>query len=354
VPLRFACLLLLCLAASCSDDVTELVVVVASDLAVPAEIDAITVKIEAPSGAIRQTSVPLFGSGSITLPATLALYPTTNVLGPVRIEGVATVGGSEVVTRTIRTSFVPGQRRMVVLWLSRGCVGVTCSGADETCVGGGCEPIDVPSESLPPWTGVLPALGDGGVEGGMDGGPTDGGRDAGPLVEAICSDGADNDTDGTSDCADSDCNGRLCSARGVCVGGICVEPMETNCANGADDDGDALSDCNDSDCTGRACGSSGVCVGGSCSACSVTHEDALTGDCGNGADDDCDSMTDCADGDCDGEQCSAGAAYCLGGLCYCTGGERNETGEHCRDRRDNDCDGASDCSDPDCVGSPYC
>ena len=62
------------------------------------------------------------------------------------------------------------------------------------------------------------------------------------CFEADCSDGADNDGDGTIDCDDSDC---VDSAD-------CVGQVESDCADGLDDDGDGDIDCDDSDCAGSS------------------------------------------------------------------------------------------------------
>ncbi|MHB8876926.1 MAG: hypothetical protein ACYC8T_24785 [Myxococcaceae bacterium] len=64
--------------------------------------------------------------------------------------------------------------------------------------------------------------------GDFDGGSPDGGDlDAGPPVpacvprEADCSNSADDDLDGLTDCADGDCAGQTCRAGAVCEGGLC-------------------------------------------------------------------------------------------------------------------------------------
>jgi hypothetical protein len=77
------------------------------------------------------------------------------------------------------------------------------------------------------------------------------------TIESECGDGADNDGDGASDCADSDCSGSP----------SCAPPSE-DCTNGIDDDGDGYTDCSDSDCqssfTCIACSAECPYGGGSC------------------------------------------------------------------------------------------
>ena len=108
------------------------------------------------------------------------------------------------------------------------------------------------------------------------------------VTVEICDDGADNDGDGFTDCADQDC------ADG------CVE----DCADGVDNDGDGVTDCADDDCDGEC-----------------------PEDCFDGRDNDGDGATDCADDDCDGQRCT----------------------EVCDDGRDNDGDGLVDCEDAECA-----
>jgi hypothetical protein len=78
--------------------------------------------------------------------------------------------------------------------------------------------------------------------------------------ESDCGDGADNDGDGLSDCADADCAGTM-----ACPG------SEWLCDDGLDDDGDGSSDCDDPDCEGDpncpSCGDNWCDAGESCATC---------------------------------------------------------------------------------------
>jgi hypothetical protein len=87
-----------------------------------------------------------------------------------------------------------------------------------------------------------------------------------PETETSCTDGADNDLDGDTDCADSDCD-----ANPSCV--------ETICDDGIDDDLDGDTDCDDSDCAGLA----------DCPEAEI---------CDDSIDNDEDDAVDCADDDC--------------------------------------------------------
>jgi hypothetical protein len=92
----------------------------------------------------------------------------------------------------------------------------------------------------------LPA--DGGAEvAGLDGGGGDAGSevDGGGAAAGFVDGGADAGLDGGA------------APRG------CV-PRETDCSNGADDDGDGLTDCLDDDCNGKECRSGAVCAEARC------------------------------------------------------------------------------------------
>jgi hypothetical protein len=127
-----------------------------------------------------------------------------------------------------------------------------------------------------------------------------------------CTNDADDDTDGQTDCDDADCEGHP----------ACAPPPETLCANEADDDADGLTDCDDADCAGDA-------------ACAPPPPETL---CANQADDDADGLTDCDDADC------AGHPACLPPV--------PETA--CANDVDDDADGWTDCADADCQGDPAC
>lgn len=177
-----------------------------------------------------------------------------------------------------------------------------------------------------------------------------------PLKES-CTDGVDNDYDGSIDCGDSECASKCGVKYGI--------PYESDCANDADDDYDGKVDCADPDCsTSPSCGGTkyGIPYEGACDdtldndgdgqvdcadpdcqttpACQGTkYGIPYESDCTNGTDDDGDGKIDCADSDC-GSSC--GVKY---GIPYET---------ECGDDVDNDGDGLVDCADGDCASAGGC
>ncbi|NCQ60961.1 MAG: hypothetical protein GW913_09890, partial [Myxococcales bacterium] len=183
---------------ACSSDLTQLVVVVDSDLDIPVQIDTVRVDVLGPSGG--SASEQQASSSSADLPLTLSVRPAGSALGPIHVAAVGLLGGVEVVRQTARVTLVSGETRMLRMRLSADCVGVACS-ADQTCASGACGDVPTTTE---PWPGHPPTR-DAAVtiDGGSDGGP-DGGPDAG-------------------DCStDTDCDDGLGCTVDRCAAGVCV------------------------------------------------------------------------------------------------------------------------------------
>jgi hypothetical protein len=180
----------LCVAlGACSQDpasLTEVLVVVDSDLPVPAALDAVVFRVTGPSGGERVTEAAL-GAAGAGLPRSLGLVHRAGPLAPLRVRVEGRKQGATVLTREARLHFVAGRTLVLPMHLVGACLGVDC-GAD-TCTEQGCASPLLDPNSLAGWNGEEPRLasvdpldaGPGRVDAGAagDGGAGDGGRDAG-------------------------------------------------------------------------------------------------------------------------------------------------------------------------------
>jgi sulfatase modifying factor 1 len=137
------------LVTHCSQ-VTELFVVVDSDLTNEARIDAIRITVDAPSGTYVEREAQL---AEKPLPVTLGVQAGSDDSSSLTVTATALRGGVEVARQTVRTHFVPGENKVLPIALCASCVGVQC-GASERCDGGRCIGEDVPAASLPPFGAV--------------------------------------------------------------------------------------------------------------------------------------------------------------------------------------------------------
>ncbi len=178
--------------SSCTENRTEVVVVVDTDLAVPDEIDSIAVEATSPDGESRRAEKTIEESSS--LPATVGLVHDEGALGPFEVRAVGLHASTEVIERRARFSFVSGQTLVLELHLVRACRDHPCPD-DQTCVDGECRPIDVGSTEMRPRNGEPPRL---------PGTDADGDGDADADLDADAD--SDADTDGDSE-VDSDADG---------------------------------------------------------------------------------------------------------------------------------------------------
>ena len=151
----------LCLAwlsvTGCAQDLTQIVLVVDSDLKVPEQLDFLAIQVDARGmGGELATRDGSLGSaeGSSDLPVTLALLHQGGPLGPLDVEATGRLAETVVVSRRVRVSFQPRRTLMLRLDLLRACVGVVCD-EGQTCADGRCRPIEVDPEDLEPWTGEV-------------------------------------------------------------------------------------------------------------------------------------------------------------------------------------------------------
>jgi hypothetical protein len=179
---------------ACASPPAQIVVVVDTDLNVPAEVDAIRVEATGPGGELRVARG--FVRSGADLPGTVTLVQRGGPRGPIRVRAIAEREGDAIVERSAVVRFVAGEIRVLRLRLDRVCLGVACGA--QTCVAGAC--TDPTIDVLDPYDGVL----------GRDGGAL---NDAGPPpdgavcpLDAVCGHDAEHlpgDTIGVRPCTPS-------------------------------------------------------------------------------------------------------------------------------------------------------
>jgi hypothetical protein len=144
---------LLALAAACADPPTEIVLVVDTGLAVPAELDAITIDVTGPTGMERK--IATLGPGGTALPLTLGLTRAEGAaLSPIGIVVIGQRGGAEIIRRVVSTDFVEGESRLLRVVLVAECLAPRDCGAGNTCSEAGCIPERIRGGTLPPFAAV--------------------------------------------------------------------------------------------------------------------------------------------------------------------------------------------------------
>ena len=147
---------------ACSPDRAQLVVVVRSDLLIPSELDAIQVELlETSNSQMELRTIRI-----TELPVSFGIAPRSDLDQPVHLRISAMHGGTATFSTEVRTRFVSGRVLRLDVFLASRCIGVTCAD-NQTCRRPGCQPIEIPPETLP--------------ENNTDAGPEDGGVDAGAM-----------------------------------------------------------------------------------------------------------------------------------------------------------------------------
>ncbi len=105
---------------------TEVVVVVTSDIAVPAELDRVVIDVVSPQGTIQSAEADLVAAG---LPRSLGIYNPDGPLGPYRVEAVGYKGASPVVRRRAVFNFTRDESLEIELPLLVDCLepGIICN-----------------------------------------------------------------------------------------------------------------------------------------------------------------------------------------------------------------------------------
>ncbi|HEX7480620.1 MAG TPA: hypothetical protein VF331_22660 [Polyangiales bacterium] len=153
-------------ACKTAQHVTEIVLVIDTDLRVPQELDRVQVAVTGPVGDTRQVEEVL--SSSDKLPLRLGIQYGGGAVGGLRVV-VAGLRGAQnpilVVQRAAEVDFVANQILTLHLDLLRACEGVMCPAdqtcAPKTCTPGGscsvaCRTTAVARTELSPWSGPPP------------------------------------------------------------------------------------------------------------------------------------------------------------------------------------------------------
>jgi hypothetical protein len=146
---------LLACSGSASGPLTEIVVVVDTDLAVPSQVKSLRVVARGPDGASKMVSGPLTGPNAITLPLSFGATAPGSGAFSVTATGVGP-SDSPVIVRDVVTAFVEGERRILHIVLGADCYQRACTGGDTCLEGGACGSPDVSADDLPAFDGVIP------------------------------------------------------------------------------------------------------------------------------------------------------------------------------------------------------
>jgi hypothetical protein len=251
---RFRWVVLAALALGCSQSpaLTQLIVVVDTDYAIPSELDEIDIAVTGPDGAMHSERQTM--AHAADLPYTLNVIPAGGSLGPIRIDATGLHASNFVLMRSARVTLVANTTTYVTLYLVHACdhTRVTCTGSDQTCGDSGtCGPID---RTPLPWTGTAPRLSldagplpdasfdgavqDAAADASSDAGPFDAGVDGGPGCRVLGCDDHNACTDDICN-ADGSCahanntigcdDGVFCNGFDNCGGGGCNVHMGSAC-----------------------------------------------------------------------------------------------------------------------------
>lgn len=143
---------LIAFSSGCADELTEIVVVVDTDLVVPSEMDRVRVTVDASGigGDLTRAEAPLVGGDAIHLPAIVGVVHGEGPLGPIVFTAEGLLDEQTVIDRIAETSFIEGRTLLLRLDLLSSCFGVECT-QGQSCGEAGCGDIAVDPGSLPEW-----------------------------------------------------------------------------------------------------------------------------------------------------------------------------------------------------------
>jgi hypothetical protein len=133
----------------CGGEVSQIVVLVDSNLTAPDEISLIAASADKDGAELWSQDFPL--SRPDAIPLSFGLAPSTEDFSlefEVKIEA-KDPSGKVVISRRAITHLIKGQSYLLPMYLARGCIEAPACGADETCTETGCAPAKVDPERLP-------------------------------------------------------------------------------------------------------------------------------------------------------------------------------------------------------------
>ena len=144
-----ACGFMLLAACGNNGPLSEIVVVISTDLTIPAQIDQITSIAQDVDGVRYETNARLIGSAAVTTPVSFGVS-TLKGSGPVTITVRGLRAGNLVIERIVNTDFYEGAHVVLPIALEMTCYGHPCE-SNQTCIAGACQDPFVAVEDLAPY-----------------------------------------------------------------------------------------------------------------------------------------------------------------------------------------------------------
>ena len=143
---------------SCEErPLTQIIVVVDSNLLVPQDIDRLHILVNLPGDPARRVINGTL-STSDPFPRTVALVHEGGSLGPIELRVEGRDGVTPQIAQDLSFSFRPEESLMLQVNLMSSCLGFPCPLPD-TCRDGECQPVELPEDYLTPWSSVPAPMG---------------------------------------------------------------------------------------------------------------------------------------------------------------------------------------------------
>lgn len=209
------------LASACHEPITQLVVVIDSDLD-EARVARVRVMVEGGEPGMLDVAMGSERSFPFSFGIRASGAQRTRIVASA-IDG----SGATLVSQSASAAFVAGEARRLVIQLSAACEALPSCGSGMTCRAGACAAEDVPAGDLDPVVGgselgSLPPFA--ALDAGQDGGDETPPPDAGPTCSPACDDDETCGEDLACHCG----SGASCGDAARCSAGMCV-PWPRSC-----------------------------------------------------------------------------------------------------------------------------